>query len=396
MEGTIERLWRSRQKPFHERRGQAFIELALILPVLLLVILLGLDFGRVFFGWVGLQNDARHLANAAAINAEAWASPGDAAAQAYYQTLIDDGSLNCILPTAGALPTPTFPDGYDLGDPAGVSLTCFFQPITPLVANLFAGGVVVISADAVFPIRGTLAAAPPAPPTPPPTTVTLSLASPTLCESSCTIRLTASISSPSSSNVYIYLAYAGSANYGSSCVVGDGSKDYTRYPSGQSITILAGQTSKYVELTGCPDGVIEGSESIQITVSYVTNGTFGSSNCGMPCTIPIIEVTPTPTPSPTPTATPVPTPTPTPTPCTVPQLYGRSYSYATADAVWKGGPYNFTTTLGSSPAQPWTGGSTASKSVGGQSLPPGLQFPCGTAMTVCRVSTPYTLCPYHQ
>ena len=49
------------------RRGQSIVEFALVLPVLLFLLLMGLDFGRVFLGWVNLNNAARVGANYAAL-----------------------------------------------------------------------------------------------------------------------------------------------------------------------------------------------------------------------------------------------------------------------------------------------------------------------------------------
>ena len=44
-------------------RGQALVEMAVMLPILLLLLLLAIDVGRVFFGWVALNNAARIAAN---------------------------------------------------------------------------------------------------------------------------------------------------------------------------------------------------------------------------------------------------------------------------------------------------------------------------------------------
>ena len=59
-------------------RGQAMVEFALILPLLLLVLLLAIDFGRVFFGWVALNNASRIAASEAGFHPEAWKAPGNA------------------------------------------------------------------------------------------------------------------------------------------------------------------------------------------------------------------------------------------------------------------------------------------------------------------------------
>ncbi len=40
-------------------RGQSLVEFALVLPVVILVVLMALDFGRVFMGWVGVNSMAR-------------------------------------------------------------------------------------------------------------------------------------------------------------------------------------------------------------------------------------------------------------------------------------------------------------------------------------------------
>ncbi len=53
-------------------RGQSLVEFALVLPMILLLMLIALDFGRVFLGWVALNNSARVAANYAAMNPNAW------------------------------------------------------------------------------------------------------------------------------------------------------------------------------------------------------------------------------------------------------------------------------------------------------------------------------------
>jgi TadE-like protein len=147
-------------------RGQALVELAMILPVLLLVLLLGLDLGRVFFGWVGLNNASRIGASYAAAYPDAWDVPGDAAQRASYEAQIraDANALNCVLPAP--LPEPTFTGGTDIGDPAAVALTCQFSLITPVVSQIL-GGTITINAESVFPVRAGFVATGPLPtPTP--------------------------------------------------------------------------------------------------------------------------------------------------------------------------------------------------------------------------------------
>lgn len=136
-------------------RGQGLIEFALIVPVLMLMVLLGLDFGRVFFGWVGLANATRIGANFAASHPTAWSSPGNAAHRASYeaQILADAGALNCTLP--GAIPAPVF-SGTGLGGSAEVTLSCEFTLLTPVVSQIL-GGTITIRAESIFPVRSGLA-----------------------------------------------------------------------------------------------------------------------------------------------------------------------------------------------------------------------------------------------
>ncbi len=147
---------RLRRRMRRSSRGQGLVEFALIVPVLLLIILLGLDFGRVFFGWVGLTNASRIGASYAAAHPTAWGSPGSATERDSYeaQILADAAALNCTLP--GTLPDPAFAAGTDLGDTAQVTLSCTFTLLTPVVSQLL-GNTITIQADTVFPIRAGLA-----------------------------------------------------------------------------------------------------------------------------------------------------------------------------------------------------------------------------------------------
>jgi hypothetical protein len=120
------------------------VEFALVLPLLALLLLLAVDFGRVFFGWVGLQNAARIGANYGALypNQTSWSA---------YQAQIaaDTAGINCALDAP--LP-PSFPDGKDLGDRAVVDLTCDFDVITPFISAV-TGSPIQLNASSTFAIR---------------------------------------------------------------------------------------------------------------------------------------------------------------------------------------------------------------------------------------------------
>jgi Flp pilus assembly protein TadG len=130
------------------------------LPMVLLIVLFGVDFGRVFLGWVTLTNAVREGANYAAVNPTAWGATPNLVAQAEYRQLIVDETtgVNCTLPSP--VPAPAFPSGSGIGSPAVVTITCSFSVITPIV-NLLVGNTVAVTASSAFPIRtGTITGVP--------------------------------------------------------------------------------------------------------------------------------------------------------------------------------------------------------------------------------------------
>jgi Flp pilus assembly protein TadG len=150
-------------------RGQSLTEFAITLPVVLTLILFGLDFGRVFLGWVTLTNAAREAANFAAMNPDAWGANPSASVQAEYARLVgaETTGANCTMPNP--VPDPTFPDGTSLGSPASVRITCTFHLITPVIGQIV-GNLVSVTASSAFPVRSGIIEGIPTPsPSPTPT-----------------------------------------------------------------------------------------------------------------------------------------------------------------------------------------------------------------------------------
>ena len=81
------------------QRGQSLTELALILPLILLLTVAALDFGRIYLGYINVQNMARIAANYAANNPLAWGTTPDADIQAHYQNqaIEDWAATNCAV-----------------------------------------------------------------------------------------------------------------------------------------------------------------------------------------------------------------------------------------------------------------------------------------------------------
>jgi Flp pilus assembly protein TadG len=196
---TLPSRWRvGSDRPRRARgRGQSLVEFALVLPVLLIVLLFAVDFGRAFYSWVILQNAARIGANFAALNSEGWEGTGDPVLQAQYAALVskDWATLGCDPPAV-----PVFTDAaadtsiagetpdtkYDVGDTVRVTLTCPFRPATPIISGILgssiklvatsefrirSGSIAGLTFEAQIPKPSTVAPTPTPGPTATPTTV---------------------------------------------------------------------------------------------------------------------------------------------------------------------------------------------------------------------------------
>jgi len=143
---------RVRRRLSLDPRGQGLVEFAISFPVVMLMITFGVDFGRVFLGWVTLNNAVREAANFAALNPDGFQAPVDLIVQAEYVRLVNSETqdINCTMP--GSIPNPTYPGGTSLGSPAVVAITCRFSLITPIVSSIL-GNAINVSASASFPVR---------------------------------------------------------------------------------------------------------------------------------------------------------------------------------------------------------------------------------------------------
>lgn len=146
----------------HAARGQSLAEFTLVVPVLLLVVLFAVDFGRAFFSWITVTNASRVGANYAAMNPRDTYSMSPSSP---YVTQVNSEGANAL---AGICPLksgtnflPVFVDGpdggagdssKDLGDSVQVSISCSFRPLTPIVSGIV-GSSLTITSSSTFPIR---------------------------------------------------------------------------------------------------------------------------------------------------------------------------------------------------------------------------------------------------
>lgn len=138
-------------------RGQSLVEFAVFVPVFLLLLIVAVDFGRVYMGSVNVNNMARIGANFAAQNANAWESPDNtskAAKRARYAELMsaDATQINCVLPSP--LPAPVF-NAYDFGSDVRVDISCTFRLLAPFLSSLVGDGAgnVTVTGSTIFSVR---------------------------------------------------------------------------------------------------------------------------------------------------------------------------------------------------------------------------------------------------
>jgi PKD repeat protein len=127
--------------------GQSLTEFALFLPVLLLLVLVALDFGRVYLGWINLQQMARVAAGFAADNALDWPADQDR----YEERLRAESTLiNCEPDETTWL--PQYGSDISLGQHVTVKIDCEFDLVTPIISQIL-GTSITASASTTYPIR---------------------------------------------------------------------------------------------------------------------------------------------------------------------------------------------------------------------------------------------------
>ncbi len=141
-------------------RGQALTEFALILPAMIIVLLVAVDFGRVFFTYIQVNNAAREAAYAASVDpTDVGAIQARAAAEVNVQGQGGEGSLTVDAPTCATAATPpvvtacpsagfTSPPGPGIQVTVAVSRS--FRFLTPIIGDLF--GSFALGASATAPL----------------------------------------------------------------------------------------------------------------------------------------------------------------------------------------------------------------------------------------------------
>jgi PKD repeat protein len=173
-------------------RGQALVELALVVPILLLLMVAALDLGRIFYARITVENAAREGAMVAAAlgdDATAWQAGSPCGANNKVMCRVTTEAQGGFVTVSHADVTRTCNPAScaaGLGNTVTVTVTGHFRLITPLLAAFTGGQDVTFDGVAVAQIRtaptisGALATPSPTPsPTPTPTPSPTPTATPT-------------------------------------------------------------------------------------------------------------------------------------------------------------------------------------------------------------------------
>lgn len=131
------RLWQSAERYGHD--GQALVEFAVILPLLLVIVVGAVDLGRLFYLDVAVSNAAREGVRAASISDKSDGDVRNAARMEVSSAFTITDSDIAIDPSAPRLP----------GHPVTVTVSYGFAPVTPILSGLMGSPTITVTRSAV-------------------------------------------------------------------------------------------------------------------------------------------------------------------------------------------------------------------------------------------------------
>jgi PKD repeat protein len=184
--------------------GQSVVEFAIVLPLFMLILLITIDFGRMFFSYVQLNNAAREGAAYAATNpTDSTGITAHAAAETNSQAQRGENPISvstaCVDTSAATIPCSTAAGGGGPGFTVSVTATETFSFITPWIDGFFGNNFKMASSASTV----ALGLAPNVTATQPPGCAAPSFAEISVAGSGLTIDVDGSSSQPSSGLCHI-------------------------------------------------------------------------------------------------------------------------------------------------------------------------------------------------
>jgi PKD repeat protein len=169
LSGRVSFAWRASRADGDRTRGQALVEFAIVAPVFMLLLLIAIDFGRLFYTYIDIHNGAREGA------AYAGSAPSDMVGITAHVTNESIGqaqrgagattvSVACATAAGTALPCASATGGDGAGETVTVSVAKPFTFLTPVISGFFGGplNVGAIATANVFGYAGDGGGVPPA------------------------------------------------------------------------------------------------------------------------------------------------------------------------------------------------------------------------------------------
>jgi len=164
---------RALSNAFHSRgsRGQALVELALILPIMLLLLLATLDLGRLYYSTITVSNAAREAALEATVHPTSYvAGTCDETTSSVVCAAVNEAASSWVTVAPADVTmtcTPACTKAY--GNTVNVTVTGSFQLLTPLISGFTGGSNVTLTSTAKGEVIEVPAPVTTATPTPTPT-----------------------------------------------------------------------------------------------------------------------------------------------------------------------------------------------------------------------------------
>lgn len=357
-------------------RGQALVEFALVLPVMMLVLLVTVDFGRLFFSYVEVVNAAREAANNAASQAR-YVQNGTLSDSDYYLGIVNAATQEtnaqsqrgaatpiavsspaCFDPSSQAIACGAAPQdstmAIGIGNRVTVSVTQPFTFFTPFIGGFF-GGTLNLSSSATAPVLNPLVAKIASQPTPTPT--------PTPGSLMITKTLAGNLTGFGGGD-FTFSVVCGGTDYGPATInLASGSQSTTIAAIPPGLSCVVTETK---QANAGAHGSWDSPAAVMVTIASGVQASVGITNTRT-------YSAPGPTPSPTVSPTPIPTPSPTPVPmCTVPNFYHTYWADPGSLQTWANN--GFTGVLRD------TG--NEKKQIQSQSIKAATSVPCTSSMSV--------------
>jgi PKD repeat protein len=147
--------------PSARQRGQSLVELALVLPVLLLLVLAAVDLGRIFFARIAVANAAREGAYEAAYRGTYVANSGCSDTNSVMCAILNEAQSSLTIAPADVSWSCNnaggcAPGGF--GDRVTIKVSGHFQLLTPILSVFFGGTNIAFSSSASADIVRTTSA----------------------------------------------------------------------------------------------------------------------------------------------------------------------------------------------------------------------------------------------